>query len=202
MMYESSIFVDYLKTRNQKVLRNAVARSARDDGERRLLWAHLLLRTLQIRDFAAAEFCIESEPSIVTATPLLDGPLHQVLEYAGDRPDLVDWLITSGADLMHRGDNNWTPAHEAAHRDCPGALSLLLDRGVNPDIGTEIDGDRSPLLVAAAAGALWCVVALVNRGADVRRIDNMMNESARELAHRAGHEEIADLLDALQRGRV
>jgi hypothetical protein len=62
--------------------------------------------------------------------------------------------------------NRWTPLHLAAIRDYTQVLGVLLERGADVDIGTEIDGDWTPLMEGCRSGSVHAVAALIQHGAD------------------------------------
>lgn len=66
--------------------------------------------------------------------------------------EILDLLLSFGADLNQRGLNDWTPLHMAvAERDL-AALKLLLERGADPLLRTRIDDYETPREMAEKAG--------------------------------------------------
>jgi ankyrin repeat protein len=64
-----------------------------------------------------------------------------------ERPDkynLVELLLTSGADIHQRGMNDYTPLHYAAARNDAKLIELLLARGADPTAKTRIDEYATP----------------------------------------------------------
>ena len=107
--------------------------------------------------------------------PVDDGfpPLIATLSCARDVPgarrrtdvgDVIELLLSFGADVNQRGINDYTPLHMAvAERNLP-AIRQLLDRGADPTLRTRIDECETPLEMANAAG-LSDAVALLARTA-------------------------------------
>ena len=46
--------------------------------------------------------------------------------------DIVDKLISNGADVNVRTDHYWTPLHAAAHNSNTAMIKFLLQRGADP----------------------------------------------------------------------
>jgi ankyrin repeat protein len=62
-----------------------------------------------------------------------------------DRYELIEVLLTFGADLGQRGLNDWTPLHYAAANDDLEGIKLLLSRGADATARTRIDDFSTPL---------------------------------------------------------
>jgi ankyrin repeat protein len=66
--------------------------------------------------------------------------------------EILELLLSYGADPHQRGLNDWTPLHMAvAERNLP-ALKLLLERGADPHLKTRIDDYETPREMAESAG--------------------------------------------------
>ncbi len=48
--------------------------------------------------------------------------------------DSAKALITEGIDLDKKGENGYTPLHEAIEQECTEMVALLLESGANPSI--------------------------------------------------------------------
>ena len=80
-----------------------------------------------------------------------------------DRPDkyeLVELLLSSGADIQQRGVNDYTPLHYAAARNDAKLIELLLSRGADPNARTNIDDFTTPALEAELLHAFEAVEVL------------------------------------------
>jgi ankyrin repeat protein len=80
-------------------------------------------------------------------------PLHSALDrQRADRYEIIAMLLDAGAPVDLKGVNGWTPAHMAAARDDVEALRLLVARGADLSIRTEIDSYTTPLEEARLLG--------------------------------------------------
>lgn len=122
------------------------------------------------------------------------GPLYYAIQNCRDRPEVVAWLLDHGADIEHRGLNNWTPLHQAIAFRCPAVAALLIERGADVNARTEIDNDETPLMLAAQVGLESVVCLLLSQGAE-RTAKNRWGETAADIARRAKHLEIAGLIE-------
>lgn len=67
---------------------------------------------------------------------------------SSDRPDLheiLELLLSFGADIQQRGHNDYTPLHYAACLQDIRAMELLLAHGADLDARTRIDDCATPL---------------------------------------------------------
>jgi uncharacterized protein len=62
-----------------------------------------------------------------------------------DKYRIVEFLISSGADVNQRGVNDYTPLHYAAARNDPSAIELLVSNGADLAAQTRIDDFTTPL---------------------------------------------------------
>jgi ankyrin repeat protein len=69
-----------------------------------------------------------------------------------DRYEIVELLLSFGADIDQRGLNDWTPLHHAAAHDDLEAIALLLAHGADPSARTRIDDHATPLEEAEHLG--------------------------------------------------
>ncbi len=70
----------------------------------------------------------------------------------GDRQDLMDLLLSFGADLQQRGINDYTPLHYAAAGNDVPMIDWLLNHGADPHARTRIDEYATPLEEAEILG--------------------------------------------------
>jgi ankyrin repeat protein len=61
-------------------------------------------------------------------------------------------LLDHGADPNLRGVNGWTALHLATHRQDIDLMRLLLDRGADPNVATNVDDYETPLEEAERCG--------------------------------------------------
>jgi ankyrin repeat protein len=69
-----------------------------------------------------------------------------------DKLQLLELLLSFGADVRQRGNNDYTPLHYAAALDDPEAVELLLAHGADPQARTNIDDHATPLEEAENLG--------------------------------------------------
>ena len=80
-----------------------------------------------------------------------------------DRPDkyeLVELLLSRGADIQQRGVNDYTPLHYAAARNDAKLIELLLSRGADPNARTNLDDFATPAQEAELLHAFEAIEAL------------------------------------------
>lgn len=74
---------------------------------------------------------------------------------SADRPDMyeiLELLLSFGADVGQRGHNDYTPLHYAAGMQDIRAMELLLSHGADLDARTHIDDYATPLEEAEILG--------------------------------------------------
>ncbi|KAJ5093645.1 hypothetical protein N7456_009506 [Penicillium angulare] len=120
----------------------------------------------------------------------IDQLLHPAILF--DHPQVVERLLTEGADPNAKGDK-WTALNLAARCGFPDVLEVLLAAGANPNAeGPDIERSvRVPLQAAAWKGHLYAVDRLLMAGANVNGGSD--GETALLLAADSGH------LDVVQR---
>lgn len=69
-----------------------------------------------------------------------------------DVEELVELLVTCGADVGQRGINDYTPLHLAAEQGDLAMVELLLRHGADPNEITRIDDNETPLELAERSG--------------------------------------------------
>lgn len=62
-----------------------------------------------------------------------------------DRYEIIELLLSFGADIQERGHNDYTPLHYAASVQDIRAMELLLAHGADPNARTRIDDCATPL---------------------------------------------------------
>ncbi|MDX2272347.1 MAG: ankyrin repeat domain-containing protein [Cyanobacteriota bacterium] len=84
------------------------------------------------------------------------------------------------------------PLHEAVWSKDVAQVQALLDAGTDPD--QKNSGGRTPLMAASGLGLLDIVNLLLERGADVNILDNVIGISALHLAAQGGNVGVAATL--------
>ncbi len=77
-----------------------------------------------------------------------------------DRYEIIELLITFGADIQQRGFNGFTPLHSAAAGNDPKAIELLLSHGADPTAKTNVDDFTTPIEEAENSGCSEAIQTL------------------------------------------
>jgi ankyrin repeat protein len=120
-------------------------------------------------------------------------PLMVAIE--GRELELARFLIEHGADVNHVVSDacQATPLHCAACEETKEILSLLLQRGADPNVYDE-PRRMTPLLFAAKNGSADCVRLLLNHGADITARETYEHRSALMFAQQNRHASVVELL--------
>lgn len=137
---------------------------------------------------------LEQDPSLANAFAA-DGhtPLGLAAFFAP--PATAKLLLERGAEpaTAARNDMKVQPLHAAvAARNLP-AITMLLDRGADPNARQQVG--YTPLMGAASAGRADMVDLLLARGADPG-LKNEDGKTAADIAREHGHPAIAERLNA------
>jgi hypothetical protein len=186
----------YVATGDMRILQDEIGTNPESD-----VTTGFLYFAFGDRDLRVLEMLAESGVSFQeTDDPwAIDSILCNAMEQGGDCPDVVCWLLDHGASKMRCTMNRWTPLHVAAIRNYPQVIAVLLERGVNVDVGTVIDGDWTPLMEACRAGAKDSVAILLKHGADPTRCCRMIGTSTVKIAKDAKQSEIVTMLEDAMR---
>jgi len=87
-----------------------------------------------------------------------------------EKYEVIELLISFGANLQQRGINGFTPLHCAAADNDTKAIELLLSHGADVDAKTDVDDFTTPLEEAKSGGCAEAVQILQKVTAD-RKID-------------------------------
>jgi len=119
------------------------------------------------------------------------GPLHTAAQRGTAQE--AQKLVVEGFDVMMRGAGGNTPLHLAALHDNLDVLEVLLHCGARCEVVNSMG--NMPLHWAAHAGSVRCVEALLRvSGMHKLMAVNSKGETARALAVKRGHEEVAAML--------
>jgi hypothetical protein len=137
---------------------------------------HLVLRDAEIGDLAAVKAHIREDPELVNKkgeyryTPLCLA--------AKKHPQVVEFLLESGADVAMHDNSGFAPLHFAASKGNMECVEILLKAGA--DVNKPNSGGYTPLILAVHHG--WGLVAkrLIDAGADCAA-KTMMNLTALKL---------------------
>jgi ankyrin repeat protein len=80
---------------------------------------------------------------------------------AHDRSDIVEMLLSYGADVHARSDGGWQPLHTASERGSEQIVRILLEAGA--DVNAKLLNGMTPLHLAAQGGHHAVVMYLLQR---------------------------------------
>lgn len=110
---------------------------------------------------------LESDPQLLN---VIDQggytPLHKAA-YNG-HVEIVEYLISKGADLNALSNSGSTPLHGAAFHGHPDAVRALIEKGAEIDI--KNNGGYTPFLGACAGGRFDAASLLIEHGADINAL--------------------------------
>jgi uncharacterized protein len=107
----------------------------------------------------------------------------------------MDVLLELGADPAQADDDGATVVHLAAMANDPAFLTVLLTRGVDPNIRHTATGDP-PMVSALMGDRAAQFQALLAAGADPNATDRMRNTPLHHAAKINAHREVLALLEA------
>ena len=116
-------------------------------------------------------------------------PLH--IAVVEGYSEIVDYLVTSGADINGKGMYGWAPLHMAVKFNQIHIIKLLLSLKADPDI--RMDWGNTPLHNAAYEGSVEIADIFIKSGVDVDVMDDEGNTPLHGAASR-GHTEMAKYL--------
>jgi len=133
---------------------------------------------------------LERDPQLINITdPGGYTPLHKAA-YNG-HPEIVEYLISKGAELNARSNSGSTPLHGAAFYGHPEAAIILIEKGAEIDI--KNDGGYTPFLSACAGGKSETASLLLDHGADVNAVTADSNSALLNALYNNSRE-LVDLL--------
>jgi len=147
---------------------------------------HIALRTESLRAAAAIVEAPSLQPNVLNAA----GESALMMAALRGQESIAARLIERGADIDKKG---WAPLHYAASGPSTPMVKLLLARGAA--IEAESPNRSTPLMMAAGYGPESSVDALLAKGADPKRV-NDLKLNAVDFARRAGREALAKRLEA------
>jgi cytohesin len=110
-----------------------------------------------------------------------------------EHKDILQLLLTHGADPNVMLSDGGTPLHRAVSRDLPDDVELLLANGADPD--AKGSNWQSPLLFAVMGDRIKILEILLDYGADPN-VKDMAGHTALYYAKTNSHEKAAALLRA------
>lgn len=110
--------------------------------------------------------------------------------------ELVELLITDGANINVEDENGWTPLRHATRKyrnvNDVEIIKILIENGADVNAKNDKDG-WTPLIWAAKEGDYDLVKLLIAKGADVNAKDDK-EKTAFDYVRKYRHKEITELL--------
>jgi ankyrin repeat protein len=119
-------------------------------------------------------------------------PLH--FACASESTDVVELLISKGAEVDAMNDSHYTPLHFAAAYDRPEIIKLLLGHGAQIE-ARSLEAE-TPLHMAAYSGAVKAARLLIDRSADLHAREARQRTALLLAARESGDVALAKLLIA------
>ncbi|KAI0442535.1 ankyrin repeat and SOCS box protein 7 [Xylaria telfairii] len=161
----------------------------RDSKHRRAIWLAVVNGheelACDLLDMGVSTADYEDEDSPVSA------PLLILAAYAMEGTKFIKKLLESGLDA-NRKWGGWTALHEAAARDTPDALRILIDAG--GDLTQCSDDGMTPISVSAAHGKIKTLKYMLEHMVKSERVAFWGKQSPLWAATVGGHGEIVKLL--------
>lgn len=106
---------------------------------------------------------------------------------------VVDYLISKGANVNFKDSDNWTPLHYAVLAGSLPRVQSLVEHGALVNSVCNANDQRSPLHCAANSGYLDIAKYLVEKGADVNLANNI-GQTPLHVAVKTKHADVAKFL--------
>ncbi|KAI0104640.1 ankyrin repeat and SOCS box protein 7 [Nemania sp. FL0031] len=119
-------------------------------------------------------------------------PLLIVAVYTMEGTKFIKKLLDSGLDANSRDGDGWTALHEAAMRDTPDALRILIDAG--GDLTQCSDDGMTPISASAGCGKINTLKYMLEYIVKSKRVAFWGKPSPLWTATANGHGEIVNLL--------
>jgi ankyrin repeat protein len=135
---------------------------------------------VEAEDMAKLEQILAGNPDLVNMQDNVGvTPLHYA---AGlNNTNLVEYLISKGANVKAASKQGWTPLHWAAHMNAAEVVAQLVAKGADPE-AKAIDG-KTPLQVAVVENS-QAVIAMLAKKTSVVYTDTSL-EASYQLAQNA-----------------
>lgn len=162
-----------------------------DECERDSLLRELFWSALREEEWALADECLREGYPIVPSQTWMQGAIHDALEVTKNRPKVIEWLLSHGADVERLDESTLvTPLVVAAKQGWEEVVRLLLKAGADVNNAPEVSEKYTALMAAAANGQGAMVRLLLEAGADPSHRE-WWGSNAAELADSRGHPEVA-----------
>ncbi|XP_077291616.1 ankyrin repeat domain-containing protein 49-like [Arctopsyche grandis] len=118
-------------------------------------------------------------------------PLHRACY--NNHLDIIDVLLSYGANVSARTKMGWQPLHSACHWNHPDCIGRLFAAGA--DVNAHSSGDQTPLHIATSLSHCWKMVQLILLHPDIDPfVLNKTGDVPKDIARRSGvHEYLFDM---------
>lgn len=135
----------------------------------------LLMQAAGEGDVDRVRLLIESGASVNASTPVdadgMGGRTALIAAIRGDAADVVELLLSAGADAQATSNRFWTPMHYAAYRDAVASIRTLHRHGAPVDQPFAGARGSTPLMIAAQHDRVAAIKLMLELGADPKRQD-------------------------------
>jgi len=175
-----------------------------DEADRGDLLRFLFWESLRAGDWWIAEECIASG-LLIQGDDVYDflgeEPLHLSMDYFGDCPAIVEWLLNHGADIEARSltCSNGTPLIHAVALSLTNVVKMLIRYGADINASTVVDNASTPLMIATMRDNRGIAELLLKHGAD-EKLKDRWGDDAISIGSRLGRSWMAELVRRSQRG--
>jgi len=154
-----------------------------------------LLKSVLNNDLTAVNQLIKEDPNLVNFVHGKSGDSVLLVAARYKRFEILELLMSLGADVEHRNKDLKRALHEAAGSGCVRCVRHLIKQG-KVHINPLKRADWTPLMIACAKGHLDVIKELVECGADVKRV-NKDGWNGFHLACREGDIEVLKYLTTI-----
>ena len=187
------IVEESLRTSDVQLMKAFVDDDDLGDVERDAIFDSVFWEALRHRNWTLAKRVIAAGYMLDPESSGDPGVLYMCMETLGDRPDVIQWLISEGAEIERRSSIEATPLITAIASGYNDTVRVLIESGADPNSGTIIDDNVTPLMAAARAGNEAAVRLLLSSKVD-RNARDRWGINAVQYAISSGHRHIAKLL--------
>jgi len=121
----------------------------------------------QVGDLTKVENLLKEDPSLLQAkTEEGKSPLHMATGWG--QVEIVEYLLSVGADITARNNNGGTPIHVAGSRNQPECAKILVANGADVNEIRTL-GKMTPLLIAVMKSNYEVAEVLLQLGADINK---------------------------------
>jgi ankyrin repeat protein len=107
--------------------------------------------------------------------------------------EIVKLLVSLGADVNVRDEDDFTPLQQAVGENHPDLVSFLIESGAELNSRAHADGNGTPLHTACACGLTECPRILLSHGANAGLKDDEGRTPA-DYARMYGYNELAEMV--------